>query len=337
MRRDVVVSILTPDDFPVASRFAGRLTPLVYPLAVARWMRRHSSSLDLAVFHSYAGWLAIATGATRALRAVVAFHGLEPIYHMELVAQRGGDLSWRYRVLQERLMPMFLRSACRGANLVTCLNRAEGDFLARSGWIVARRIAVVAHGVPDAFFLIERPQRPVRTLLFVAQWLPMKGIDTLRQAFTATARRYPDLRLVCAGTLADSTDVLAAFDADVRSRVTVLPRVDQTELAEVYRQADIFLFPSSYEGFGLALVEAMAARLPIVTTAVGVAADALKDGESALMMPKRDPQALAQAIERLVQDDELRSRLGEGASLAAAQYREIDRVREWAAWLTSVQ
>jgi glycosyltransferase involved in cell wall biosynthesis len=335
--RGHVATILTPQDFPWARRAGGRFTPLVHPLAVAQWVARHSSSVDLVVFHSYAGWLALGTGVARRLRVVVAFHGLEPIYHQELAAQQRDALSWRYRLLQERLMPKFLQVACGRADLVTCLNTAEAEFLVRRGWVDAGRIAVVAHGVPDPFFLPARPARPPRTLLFVAQWLPMKGIGPLSSAFATLARRHPEVRLVCAGTLAGEDEVRAAFPEDVRARVTVLPRVDQDRLAAVYRDADIFLFPSVYEGFGLAIVEAMAARLPIVTTRVGVVVDALQDGASAIVVPARPPAAIVEAVERLLADDGLRQRLGESAAASAASYRERDRVRQWADRLLSVE
>jgi glycosyltransferase involved in cell wall biosynthesis len=202
--------------------------------------------------------------------------------------------------------------------------------LTREGWAPAARVVTVAHGVRDEFFLPPRAERPLRSLLFVAQWLPMKGIEALRAGFTDLARRHPDLRLVCAGTIVPADDVRAAFPLDVQPRVTVHPRVDQSGLVGLYRDADAFLFPSNYEGFGLALVEAMAARLPIVTTRVGVAADALADGVSAIFMPPRDARALAGAVDALIADPQLRSRLGEAAHASAMKYREADRVREWA-------
>ena len=166
-------------------------------------------------------------------------------------------------------MPRFLRAACRGASRITCLNTAERDFLVDRRWAPPSRIVTVGHGVRDEFFVETAARdRPLRTLLFVAQWLPMKGIDALATAFTALARRHDALRLVCAGTLMTAERVLSSFPEDVRTRVSVLPRVDQSRLAGLYRDADGFVFPSSYEGFGLALVEAMAAGLPIVTTPV---------------------------------------------------------------------
>jgi len=338
MRLGHMVSVVTPQDFTASRRTAGRWTPLVYPTAIAFWMRRHAAECDLVIFHSYAGWVAVSTAASRKVAAVVAFHGLEPMYHRELVEEtkQSGGLTWRYRMLQERLMPMFLRAACRGATRVTCLNAAEREFLVSHGWVTADRVVTVSHGVRDEFFVSDRPTRPARTLLFVGQWLPMKGIAYLREAFMDLARDHPDLRLICAGTLSAPSEVLAGFADDMHARITVLPRVDQPALAGVYREADLFVFPSSYEGFGLALVEAMAARLPIVTTRVGVAADALRDGESALFVPKRNAKAIGQAVERLLGDGDLGSRLGHAAQAVARRYREADSVRAWAHTLMSI-
>lgn len=301
-------------------------------------MRRERAAVDVVVFHSFSGWLASVSNATRGVDVVVAFHGVEPLYHQQLriEAEPSGGLSVRYRFLQEQLMPRFLRAACRRAARVTCLNSGEREFLIDAGWTPAARIVTIAHGVRDEFFLGPRPVRPLRTLLFLAQWLPMKGIDTLRAAFIALARRHGDLRLVCAGTLVPAADVLSAFPADVRSRVTVAPRVDAAALIGLYRDADAFVFPSRYEGFGLALVEAMAARLPIVTTAVGVAADALTDRRSALFVPPRDSAAIVEAVEMLIKDAALRSDLGEAAGMAARSYREADCVRDWADALTTI-
>jgi glycosyltransferase involved in cell wall biosynthesis len=331
------VSIITPQDFAIARRWGGRWTPLVYPIVIGQWMRRHAAECDLVVFHSYAGWRATSVATSRNVRSIVAFHGLEPMYHQELVEEMRpvGGLSLRYRALQDYLMPLFLRRACRGAALVTCLNSAERQFVIEHGWAPADRVVTVAHGVRDDFFVADRPARPVRKLLFVGQWLPMKGAGYLRGAFTWLARRHPDLHLVCVGTLADRPVVLDGFPLDVQERVTVLPRVDQAALPAIYRDADLFVFPSSYDGFGLALVEAMAARLPIVTTAVGVASDALRHGESALVVPKRDAPALAEAVDRLIDDGDLRQRLGAAAQQTARNYRERDCVRAWAHALTS--
>ncbi|HXW06044.1 MAG TPA: glycosyltransferase family 4 protein [Vicinamibacterales bacterium] len=323
-------TIVTPDDF--SRRCLGRWTPLVYPLAVARWIRRHRAALDLVVFHSYAGWWASASGALAGLPHVVAFHGLEPLYHRELQeeSRRAGGLSWRYRLLQERFMPMALSIACRRAALVTCLNSGEREAVAARKWAPPGRVRVVPHGVPDEFTAGSREARPVRSLLFVGQWLPMKGAAYLAAAFGELAGRHRDLRLVCAGTLAGAEAVRSAFEARVRPRVVVLPRLDRDALLRCHAEADVFVFPSLYEGFGVAVLEAMASGLPVVSTPVGVAIDALRHERNALIVPRRDAGAIVNAVERLIADDALCSRLGTAARTTAHGYREADRMRELA-------
>ena len=331
-RRGHLVTIVTPGDFAASRRAGGRFTPLVYPSVIRGWMKQQGVDCDLVVFHSYSGWRAVSTAAARAVPTVIAFHGLEPLYHDALKeeSEQAGGLSWRYRLLQDRLMPLMLRTACRHATRVTCLNSLERDYLVRRGWVPADRVDVVFHGVPPEFFLPERPARAARTLLFVGQWLPMKGVGYLRDAFTELAHVHPDVRLICAGTLAPADAVLAGFAPVVRPRVKVIPRLERLALVDIYREADIMIAPSLYEGFGVALVEAMAARLPIVTTRVGVAADALTDGESALIIPTRHAQAIVREVERLLADAGLRERLGEAAGDVATHYRESAAVTDLA-------
>jgi glycosyltransferase involved in cell wall biosynthesis len=316
------VEIVAPGDFAVSRRAGGRWVPLVYPFAVASWLNRRRQDFDLVMFHSYAGWLA--TWLRRAPRSLVMFHGIEPLYYRELTkeaAANGQALSWRYRVLQAWLMPFMLSNACRTAGAVVCLNRAEAEFLTSRKWVPSGRLRIVAHGVPPEFFGPPRASRTIRSLLFVGQWLPMKGIRYLRDAAVTLLRDEPSMRLVCAGTLASEQAVLADFPHELQPQIRVIPRIDPVALAALYRDADVFVFPSLYEAFSRAIAEAMASGLPIVTTEVGVAADALRDRESALVVPKRDAAAIIAAVRRLQADPTLVARLGTAAAAAAGQYR----------------
>jgi glycosyltransferase involved in cell wall biosynthesis len=325
------LDILTPNDLNFQPRY-GRLVPLVYPSAVRRWMLSHIHDYHVVIFHSYAGWRALGALERAGIPGVVAFHGLEPLYHREL--SRGGKgigpLSRRYRFLQERLMPFFLERSCRAASHVCCLNSEERDWLISSGWVKPERISVTPHGVPGDFFGAPKAPRALQTMLFVGQWLPMKGVSYLVLATTELMRADPALTLVCAGTLAGQETVLAAFDPSVRRRVRVIPRIDRESLARLYSEADVFVFPSLYEGFGRALAEAMASGVPIVTTRVGVAIDALRDGESALIVPHRDVASIVRAVKQLGVDPALRASIADGARSAAARYTQPDRTRELA-------
>jgi glycosyltransferase involved in cell wall biosynthesis len=316
------VTIMSPADVRALRSLSGRWVPFAYPLAIASWLRGHRNDFDLVMFHSSSGWLASAMHRGHP-RALVMFHGVEPMYHDELRREselNGERLSWRYRFLQETVMPLLLSVACRTASGVVCLNQAEGKFLVSRRWVAPKDLRVLAHGVPPEFFLPSRGPRAIRSLLFVGQWLPMKGIRYLREAAITLLDGDPDLQLICAGTLAPEATVKAEFPDGIHHRVTVLPRVEQPALARLYRDADLFIFPSLYEGFSRAIVEAMASRLPIVCTSVGVASDTLRHNQSAVIVPKHDSAALVAAVRRIQSDSTLAQRLSMAAGEAAQGY-----------------
>ena len=86
---------------------------------------------------------------------------------------------------------------------------------------------------------------------------------------------------------------------------------ERGDVDELLSGSDMFILPSHQEGFSNALLEAMAARLPVVATAIGGNSDAVVEGETGSLVPVRDPRALASAILRLAQDPDLRANFGE--------------------------
>jgi glycosyltransferase involved in cell wall biosynthesis len=101
----------------------------------------------------------------------------------------------------------------------------------------------------------------------------------------------------------------------------VHPRVTREKLIQLHSAADIFVFPTLFEGSSLALLEVMASALPIVTTPVGAAPDILQDQTSALLVAARDSDLLAAAVRRFVENAEMRAALGLNARAAADAYR----------------
>jgi glycosyltransferase involved in cell wall biosynthesis len=117
--------------------------------------------------------------------------------------------------------------------------------------------------------------------------------------------------------------ILSAFLPAARPLVTVIDRLPEEEVIAAYRTHDVMAFPSSYEGFGMVLLEAMTQRLPVVSTPAGCAATLVRHEQTGLMVPARDAEALAAALARLMADPPLRARLADAA---------FDRVRDmsWA-------
>jgi glycosyltransferase involved in cell wall biosynthesis len=327
--RGHTVEILTPADLPFGSW--SRLQPLLLPIAL---LTRNLREYDVVVLHSHLGWahalLHSAVGSARPAM-IVAFHGLEPLYYEALAAElarTGERLSPQFIVFHQRLVPRLLALASRHADRVFCLNSRERDFIVSQAWAETARVRVVPNGVERELFQEERVYAArASRLLFTGQWLRAKGIRYLVNTFEALASRHPAIELTCVGTGADGDAVRRDFAPSLRGRVRVHPRVNREQLAEELSRADIFVFPSLSEGFSGALLEAMAAALPVVATAAGAAADILRHGENALVVPVADAPALLASIDGLIDRPDLRQQLGGAGQTTAARY-EWDAVNE---------
>lgn len=113
---------------------------------------------------------------------------------------------------------------------------------------------------------------------------------------------------------------LPALGLELGRDVVLLGTVADDELPRWYRAADALAFPSLKEGWGLAVLEAMAARLPVIATDIPVFREYLTPGQDALLVPPADPAALADAMRSLVEDDKLRDRLRTAGAQVASRF-----------------
>ncbi|HET6828962.1 MAG TPA: glycosyltransferase, partial [Ramlibacter sp.] len=144
-----------------------------------------------------------------------------------------------------------------------------------------------------------------------------KGLAELGDAFAELAARRPALHLLLAGPDEGALALLQNATLAFRDRVHVigLTREPQKYMAA----ADVFCLPSYREGFGLSLLEAAAAGVPCVASRIYGITDAVEDGVTGLLVPVRDAAALAEGLRRLVDDPDLRARMGEAARLRATR------------------
>jgi rhamnosyl/mannosyltransferase len=181
------------------------------------------------------------------------------------------------------------------------------------------KLRLIPYGIP-----LERFEKPAflaqakqgkgaagdaATLLFVGRLRYYKGLDTLIRALPDIAAR---LRVAGIGPMEAEWKALAA-SLGVSDRIEWLGEVPDDELAALYHAADLFVLPASHpsEAFGLVQVEAMAAGLPVVCTELGTGTTYVNiDGVTGSVVPPRDPQALAAAINALIADPARRAALG---------------------------
>lgn len=161
---------------------------------------------------------------------------------------------------------------------------------------------------------------PGRRLLFVGRLEPRKGFPLAVRAFATLARDFPDLRLIVIGEGADRIAV-QELAPDVRERVHMLGRVTDEALPTYYRAADIFISPATgQESFGIVLVEAMAAGLPIVASDIAGYREVTRDGVEGLLVAPADPAALAAGVRTLLERPDLARALGARAVLRSRDF-----------------
>ncbi len=152
-----------------------------------------------------------------------------------------------------------------------------------------------------------------KTLLFVGTRFEIKGGPVLLRAFLRLRRRHPDLRLLVVGT---SERIHLPKGAEN------LGYVPASRLAGIFARSTIFVLPTLREAFGLAFLDAMACGLPCVGTRVGAVPEIVVDGETGLLVPPGDDAALAEAVERLLDDPERARAMGRaGRERVAATWR----------------
>ncbi|NJN68268.1 MAG: glycosyltransferase family 4 protein [Chloroflexaceae bacterium] len=173
-------------------------------------------------------------------------------------------------------------------------------------------------------------QSPRPWLLFVGQLTIRKGYDLVVQALPAIVAAWPAASLlVVSGINQQQRDALMrlATRMGVQEHITLLGYLSDEELINLYRASDVLLFPTRYEGFGLPLLEAMAAECPLVSTDIPVVREIVRDGENGILVPYGDVAALARAAMAVVGDEPLRQRLVRGGQATVRErYREDDLV-----------
>ena len=206
------------------------------------------------------------------------------------------------------------RAFTRRAARVIAISTAVRDFCVRSVGLPADRIDVVHYGLDELPRpWAENPQLALPDeaplLLAVCRLEPQKGLDTLVRALPAV----PAATLLVLGD-GPEREVLEALASSVgvRDRVLLPGRVG--DVAALYRRASLVVHPARWEGFGLAMLEAMLAEKAVVAARAGSAPELVEDGQTGLLVPIDDHAALGRALNELLADP------GRAASMGRAGY-----------------
>ncbi|HEU4989680.1 MAG: glycosyltransferase family 4 protein [Gemmatimonadota bacterium] len=297
------------------------------PVLAARAVARTRTTYDVIDVASAEGSVlglraALTAGARPAI--VSRSHGLEHRNYERLLEDHAAGLTrkgWPRRWWYPAARLSQVAMAARLADRMIVLSAGDAEFVVARGWKARDRIDVIPHGVSERFLASAPPAggRRGSGLLFCGTWDDVKGSHYLAAAFSDLINRMPSARMTVLGAARPPEYVLSQFSPEARPAVTVLPRVPEDAVMQHYRAHDALVVASTYEGFGMVILEAMSQRLPVISTPVGCAPALIRDGESGLLVRPRSPEDLAAAMARVLGDAELRERLANAAyPLAAA-------------------
>lgn len=317
------VSLWFADRFPRLQR-SGRVSVLLFPLALALHLWRHRREFDVVVVHEPSGyWYGRLRRVLRSLPPMVAMsHGVESRrFQLLLDADRAGYASVsRAGRVKPRLMRLWQSDGTlRLADHVICLSSYDREHVASLGQS-PNRISLMVNGVEESHFCRRDPEPFGGRVLFVAGWLDAKGSYTLPRLWSLVRERHPEARMTLVGTGAPADVVLGAFAEADRDSLEVIPRLTGAqEMIAQFAGHDLFLMPSLNEGSPLALLEAMAAGLPVVAGRAGGIPDIVAHEHSGLLFDPLDPAAGAEQVCRMLEDAALRRSLADAGQRRARE------------------
>jgi glycosyltransferase involved in cell wall biosynthesis len=185
------------------------------------------------------------------------------------------------------------------------------------------RVAVVAQGVTESFLksTVNRTQHQRRNrMLYVGQYAYIKAPMVLAAAVSKVFAQRPELKMTWICGRQHHSAVYFLLDQTIRDRVTLKGWTPQAELVQEYLNHGLFLFPSFFEGFGKAPLEAMACEMCVVASQCGGMQDYIQHGKNGWLVPVGDVDALANAIMHLVDHPEQAAQLAHAGRESAKRY-----------------
>jgi len=303
-----------------------------YGPEVARRVAEFVAGCDVVHIHElwhYAHYVAWRAARHRNIPVIVSPHGALDAWVL------------RYKGLRKKVYSaLFQRRALREATFVQALTPHEAEMIARFG-VSQDRIRLIPNALPEATVVrlaeMQKGKQPERESngarranvygLFLGRLHPTKGLDLLVRALPQIVAKYPDIRIVVAGP--DECGHRACIErqaqvAGVRDRLIFRGLLKGHEKWDVLAKAKFFVLPSYSEGFSMAILEALAAGIPVVATRV-CEVGTLEQSHAAILVDP-NPEALAAGIDQVLSSPELARQLAENGRRLVLDHYTWERV-----------
>jgi len=279
----------------------------------ARLLRRHGYQIVLTNMDKELRFMGIAARLAEGCR---------------VVARRGIDYP-----LKNRLRYRFSYNVLARA-VIANSEATKASLLRNAPWLRPERVHVIYNGIDPRSFAAPGAgnfrrsigvEEGVPLIGFVGQLDERKGVEWLLPAFAALHRSFPASRLVMVGEGPMRAAILSWCREQGLADAVILAGFS-SRIEEVMRDIDLLVLPSLWEGFGIVLIEAMAAGKPCITTQVSSMPEIVLDGETGRVVPVRDSKALAAALIEVVSDPARAEAWGAAGRSRVEQYFTLERM-----------
>lgn len=287
------------------------------------WLRKHRKEVDLVQVY---GCITSYPGDVNTAQFVHTGWLRSPVHTSKVRRDYYGAYQWLYTSLNS----LWEKKAFRQAKVVVAVSEQVKQELLSIG-VEKQRIKVIFNGVDPQEFCpgeVDRSQFGLPGGVAMAMFagdirLNRKNLDSVLYALA----QVPHLHLAVIGGVDGSPYPKMAEQLGISDRVHFLGF--RRDIADVMKACDLFVFPSRYEPFGMVVSEAMAVGLPVITAA-NVGAAEIVTPECGIVIPhSEDIQALAQALEVLVDDEALRKRMGKAGRAIAEQHSWVSKAKAY--------
>ena len=321
------VDVFAPDSYyrPWAGEAAKRLKMRLDPLKLETRLR--TSGYDLIEFYGAEFGLLVRRLARQPLdqRPLLIAHtnGLELQGEAAFARNSRSNSGYMRRIAANALRP-WIRwvdvQAFAKADAFAAICQADMDYLVARNIQPRDRCAVVEPGIDDPFLLASWETPKKHRFVCLGSWTERKDPETLMAVAARVMEQDSEVEFHVLGAWGARQTILEHLPHKVHSRTVIHPRLRQEEMVEILSQSKVFVFPSLYEGFGMATTEAMACGCAVVVTPTGFGAG-IRHGIDGLVCPFGDREALAAATLRLLQDAPFRDSLARAGHQRVAGFR----------------
>lgn len=187
------------------------------------------------------------------------------------------------------------------------------------------KIVVIPNGVDSRFFSSETVKTEkdllVRELLFVGRLDPVKGISFLLHAVALIKKKYPDVHLTIIGDGKEKKTLLKLIERlNISNNIIFLGAISHERIHYHMNRSKIFILPSLSEGFPLAILEAMAAGLPIIASSIGGIIEIIDDGLNGFLVEPKNPEDIAEKVIYLFQNEHIWQKISLNCRKKAGDY-----------------